>query len=600
MSAFQGMVPLELFGHTRFPAIGSTPYFLTLGPHAFYWFTLQPQRLEVAATAERALPTLSVPGQWDAVLHNRHKSALEALLPDYLRARRWFGGKARTIETLALREAIPVPREEPLGYLTLVGVEYTEGEPETYSLPLTFVTGEQALRLQGTPAAIARLRVQGRQQEQEGLLCDALWDREFSKTLLALIARGRRLPAPAGELVATPTRPFRRLLRSSAALEPALLRAEQSNTSVVYGDLFILKLYRRLDEGLNPDLEIGRYLTEVCQFANTAPVAGALEYRRQEGEPLTLAILQSFLPVQGDAWQYTLDSAGRYYEQVLARRAELGEPPLPAKSLLELSADAVPALVEELAGLYLEAAQLLGQRTGELHVALAQAKDDPNFAPEPFTDFYRRSLYQSMMVQANQTLQLLRQRLDHLPAPDRPLAQQLLDLQAEVRRRFQAIRDRRIGAIRIRCHGDYHLGQVLYTGKDFIIIDFEGEPARPLSVRRMKRSPLRDVAGMLRSFHYAAYGALLEHGGIRPEDIPALEPWARFWYLWVSAVFLKKYLEVVAPAALLPANPEHLRLLLDAYLLEKALYELAYELNNRPDWVRIPLHGLLQLLAPPA
>jgi maltose alpha-D-glucosyltransferase/alpha-amylase len=230
-------------------------------------------------------------------------------------------------------------------------------------------------------------------------------------------------------------------------------------------------------------------------------------------------------------------------------------------------------------------------------VALAQAIDEPDFAPEPFTDFYRRSLFQRMMGQANQAFQLLRQRLRYLPEAARGAAQQLLDHQAVVRRQFQVLRDLKISAMRIRCHGDYHLGQVLYTGKDFTIIDFEGEPARSLGVRRMKRSPLRDVAGMLRSFHYAAYVAILGPGsGIRPEDHPTLVPWAQCWYGWVGATFLRTYLKEAQRGHFLPAEPEHLRILLDAYLMEKALYELTYELNSRPDWVQIPLYGINQLL----
>jgi maltose alpha-D-glucosyltransferase/alpha-amylase len=230
-------------------------------------------------------------------------------------------------------------------------------------------------------------------------------------------------------------------------------------------------------------------------------------------------------------------------------------------------------------------------------MALAQAVDDPDFAPEPFTDLYRRGTYQRMMDQAKQALQLLRRRLRHLPEAVQDDAQQVLDQQALIRQPFQALRDRKISAMRIRCHGDYHLGQVLYTGKDFIIIDFEGEPARSLGVRRMKRSPLRDVAGMLRSFHYAAYAALLgKVAKVRPEDYPTLAPWAEVWYGWVGTTFLRTYLEVARSGNVLPKAPEHLHILLDAYLLEKALYELAYELNSRPDWVQVPLQGVNQLL----
>jgi maltose alpha-D-glucosyltransferase/alpha-amylase len=391
---------------------------------------------------------------------------------------------------------------------------------------------------------------------------------------------------------------LRALPRDDAApLSPSLLRAEQSNTSVIYGDQYIFKLYRRLDEGINPDWEICRFLTERRRFEHIAPVAGALEFRPEHGEPMTLALLQYFIQSQGDGWTYTLDSLAMYFTEALALQPGVDEVAIPSGPVLASLGHEVPPLAEELIGFYLQAAQLLGQRTGEMHVALAQPTEIANFTPEPFTEFYRQGLYQGMLGHATMTMQLLRQRQRHLPEAPQDAAQQLLSHTTEVRRRFRALRDRKIAALRTRCHGDYHLGQVLYTGQDFIIIDFEGEPARTLTVRRMKRSPLRDVAGMLRSFHYAAYAALLDQvPGIRQQDFPVLEPLARFWYHWVSVAFLTAYFEATAEAGFLPASPDEQHVLLDAYLLEKALYEVGYELNNRPDWLIVPLQGCLQLL----
>jgi len=257
-------------------------------------------------------------------------------------------------------------------------------------------------------------------------------------------------------------------------------------------------------------------------------------------------------------------------------------------------------LATDLIGPYLESARLLGERTADLHVVLASASDDPNFVPEPISPFYQRSLQQSMRRLTRQVFQLLRNRLLDVPQALQDKARQLLGLEGKILRRFQSIVGQKSTATRIRCHGDYHLGQVLCTGKDFVIIDFEGEPARPLSERRIKRCALRDVAGMLRSFHYAAYSALLNQeasGTVRPEDIAALEPWARFWYVWVSVVFLKAYLAGATQVPFLPREREELQVMLDALVLEKAIYELGYELNNRPDWVRIPLQGILDLVA---
>jgi maltose alpha-D-glucosyltransferase/alpha-amylase len=312
---------------------------------------------------------------------------------------------------------------------------------------------------------------------------------------------------------------------------------------------------------------------------------------------MTVGILQGYVANQGDAWRYTLDSIAHFFDQALTF---VGDPVVPDKKLLELSKEAIPSLVHETTGPYLESARLLGQRTGELHLALASAAGDPTFAPEPFTDFYRRSLYQSMRNLTAQNLDLLRQRMNTLAEDVRGYAQEVLDRRGEILNQFYQVIAQRISASLIRTHGDYHLGQVLYTGNNFVIIDFEGEPARPITERRLKRCPLRDVAGMLRSFHYAANALLSGQANflVRPEDLPALEKWARFWQTWISAIFLNSYLETTKQASFLPRDQRELQVLLDIYLLEKAVYEIGYELNCRPDWVRVPIQGVLQLLGP--
>ncbi len=542
---------------------------------------------------------LTVTGEWETIFQGKAKAALEAILPNFLRARRWFGGKARTIGSVRILEAIPMTADSGgmRTFLALVKVEYREGKPETYVLPLTFAAGEQAARVESElpQTIVARLRVNG---HEEGVLFDALWDKRISTALLQAIARGSQFRGTLGEVVASPTRALEQLLPASEEpLEPSIMQAEQSNTSVVYGTRLILKLFRRMEEGINPDLEIGRFLTE-RGFAHIPPVAGALEYRRQSGEPVTLAILQGFVVNRGDAWRHTLDALGRYFQRVLENAARVEAVAPPRKGLLALAEESFPPDAIELIGPYLEEGRLLGQRTGELHVSLAQGKDETSFAPEPFSEASKQVLYLGMLSLADQAFAMLRQHLADLPAAIQGGAEKVLSLEEEVRRRFQLIGDLPFTAMRIRCHGDYHLGQVLCTGTDFVIIDFEGEPARPLSERRLKGSPLRDVAGMLRSFHYAAYGALLlgKVPGVRPADFVVLEPWARFWYLWVSVAFLKAYLAVATRAPFLPTTREELQVLLEAHLLEKAVYELGYELNNRPDWVRIPLQGMLELL----
>jgi maltose alpha-D-glucosyltransferase/alpha-amylase len=600
LSPFRGMVPVEIFGRTPFPPIAHSPYLLTLGPHSFYWFTMEPQaaaleRVGVGTLASQ-LPLLNATGRWGALLVGKSKTALEEILPGYLRTCRWFGGKARRIKSASIREVLPIPDENGMAYVTFVQVEYGEEEAETYAVPLAYARGEQgnALLRKHPQAAIARLLVED--EGGEGILYDALLEKGFCAALLDAIARPRRRKGREGEFVPMHTRVFREIRGpGDLPLAPSILQAEQSNTSVVYGDRFILKLFRRLEAGANPDLEIGRFLTE-RGFTQVPPMAGAVEYRRGRDEVMTLAILQGFVLNQGDAWKYTMDHLSHYFEAAMVRRKEVGALSMPQAHLLCLVWEDPPSQAVHVIGAYLETARLLGRRTAELHVALASAPDDPAFAPEPFSQLYQRSLYQSMRSLTGQVLELLRRSLNTVPEAVRGQASTVLDSEARILDYFRALARAKITAMRLRCHGDYHLGQVLFTGKDFVIMDFEGEPARPLSERRIKRSPLRDVAGMLRSFHYAAYAALLamgERGLARPQDLTFMESLARFWYVWVSVAFLRAYVEVAIRGNFLPQTREELRVLLDAYLLEKAIYELGYELNNRPDWIKIPLQGVL-------
>ena len=601
LSPLKGMVPIELFGGTRFPPIGELPYFITLGPHTFYWFSIEPQTaaretLEVTSSVSQ-LPAISVTGTWDSTLYGRARADLERVLPNYLKMRRWFRGKARAIRTARIFDVLPVPNAGVSACFTLVQVDYTEGDPQMYLLPIAYTAGDHAdyIVRENLHWVVSRIRL--KDKNEEGILYDPLIEREFCEELLRVIARGRRLKGSEGELAAKPTKAFRTIFSASdAPLEPSILKAEQSNTSVVFRDRFILKLFRCLEEGVNPDLEIGLFLTEKS-FPHIPPVAGILEYRRGRSVPMTLGILHGFVANQGDVWDYTQDVLADYFEHVLVRRAELQDISPPREHVLDLTEHDFQPMVRDIIGPYLESAHLLGQRTAELHIALASLPDAPEFVPEAFSTLYQRSLFQSMQNLAKQVFILLGQSLQILPVTLREEVKEVLDYEGDIVACFRSILERKISAMRIRCHGDYHLGQVLYTGRDFVIFDFEGEPARPLSERQIKRCPLRDIAGMLRSFHYAAYVALFSQqatGLFRQEDLRYLEEWARFWYIWVSTAFLKAYLPAVSRIGIVPQKGDELRVLLDAYLLEKVVYELGYELNNRPDWLKIPLQGIRQ------
>jgi maltooligosyltrehalose trehalohydrolase len=557
--------------------------------------------VEVHSGSQSREPSITVSGAWEQMFEGDGRSLLETPLAQYLPQCRWFGGKARQMRSLTVSEIVRFFYDSRVAYWTFVKVEYGETAAETYLLPLTVTCGPQAQKLQGKPSQNVIARVQN--NAQEAFLREAIWEEGFGEALLDAVARGARLPGLSGALRAAPTRVFPQLRGpSETGFTASPMSGEQSNTSIAFGERLILKLFRRMTDGVNPDLEITRFLTERTSFRHIARVAGTIEYDQAQSEPCTVAILQEFVPNQGDAWQYTRTALKQYFDAIRLRRATLPTGGIPAGPLLPLSEEQIPEPVRDLIGPYTSSAALLGQRTAELHLALASDREDPQFAPEPFSAAYRQTLFRAIHNLATQSFELLRQRLSDLPAVIREEAQHTLSLEHKLLDYVRSLSRHPLTAQVTRHHGDYHLGQVLYTGTDFVIIDFEGEPARSLQERRQKHSPLRDVAGMLRSFHYAAYASLFEQAGNDKQDGQAggpsvsLEPWAQAWYRWVSAVFAQHYLGTAGEATFLPRAHEDLRGLLDIYLLEKAVYELNYELNNRPGWVRIPLQGITQFV----
>jgi maltose alpha-D-glucosyltransferase/alpha-amylase len=582
LSRFAGMVPVELFGPTAFPRIGELPYFLTLGPYGSYWFALT--RDEEQPEEAPRIPAVSTKGEWSTILERRRRRQLEEVLPAFLQRQRWFGAKGKSIAGAEIVNAAPLG---DTGSLTFVRVSFAEGEPETYVLPLAVRPAEGDGWPPPENAVVAEIDA----SDGRWLLIDGVWEADVTGALLAMFDRR---PSRATGLDVERTSAFRRIRGDREPLASQVVSAEQSNTSIAFGDRMMMKLIRRLEPGRNPDLEIGRFLTEGVAFANTAPVAGAITAAGVGREPATVAIVHGFVPNEGDAWAYALDALEDYYEEALAR-ATSGPAPQPAPPLAALPPEPPSDEARELVGPFLSNVETLGQRVAALHLALGAGTGDAAFAPEAFSALYQRSLYQSIRSLASRVLRRLRTRF-----PEAEGAPELLERERELFERLDALlRAGRIDGMRIRVHGDLHLGQVLWTGSDFVIIDFEGEPARSVGERRIKRSPLADVAGMLRSFDYAAEQALRSPStAMLVPDHPgeALGDWARAWRRWTSSAFLGRYLQVAAEGRLLPPDDGQTTRLLEALVLEKAVYELGYEMDNRPDWVTTPIRGILDLL----
>jgi len=599
LAHLSGMVPQEAFSQNRFPVISEAPYNLTLGPYDHYWFLLEREEKPLEEmVSETAPPPYTVRRDWKTVLEGRSREWLEVeALPPFLARSRWFAGKNRTIQRVTVLDALPLPRDSMQGYILIVEVRYLSGPSEIYLLPLTYLSGEERVHLEEEHpgAVVASLRV----DHEDGVLIDAVYEERFRENLLNFLRARKTVKGQKGSLAALPGRKLRRMMNErSKPFSSRVLKGEQSNTSLLYNENIYIKLYRKLEEGTHPEPDIIRFLTEKTGFANVPSFGGTLEYRRLGYDPFSLVFVQEYVTNEGDGWTHTLDTLGRYYENVLSRRGEADYlvKDLPRERIVSLE-DLPPAFQDLTGGLDLEMTALLGKRTAQMHCAMMSRREEAAFAPESFSMLYQRSVYQSMRNLTRRNLELLKKGLARIPRDYQQEARSVLQSEAEILSCLRAVTASRIRSAKIRTHGDYHLGQVLFTGKDFMIIDFEGEPARALSERRLKRSALRDVAGMIRSFHYAAYGKLLLPSVFRPDDIAGLEPWAELWYRLSSAVFLHDYRETaMTEAELLPLDRDNFFVLLDAFLLEKAVYELGYELNNRPEWVGIPLRGIKHLL----
>jgi maltose alpha-D-glucosyltransferase/alpha-amylase len=589
LTKYAGRLPVEMLGYVPFPAIPDLPagqtsapaYPLTLAPYSFLWLELQPAPLRPVAPAVEhptlaATSTLSI----TTALAEPWLKQIESLLPAYIAQQRWFGGKSKTIRSARITSSTPIPAADAV--IAFVELSFSDDSTDLYQLPLALLPESNAtpIRKAYPRSIIATLN----QAKDPQVLLDASASPAFRSALL------RRILDDAS------TTSFDLTAGHSAALNPEDLTnlpsrlgsAEQSNTSILYDQTAILKLFRRLPTGENPDVEVARFLTEVAHFPHIPAYLGDL-HRTADGT--TIAFLQAFAPNEGDGWAWTIDELGRFYESVANCPAPT---PIPAPNLLDPAAST--AELRDHAALYLDAARLLGQRTAEMQIALTTPSSDLAFTPEPTSAAHLAEDRNRIAQQTTAAFTGLEAALPTLPAEIVPLAQSLLDAKSQLVARTQHLSgDPTVFGQRIRIHGDYHLGQLLRAQNDFLLVDFEGEPAKPLQARRQKQSPLRDVAGMLRSFSYAARSALNTFTQRYPEKYATLELWATAWENAVGNAFLLGYTSTINQSKLSPAAQDAAQSMLSALLLEKALYELLYELNNRPTWLPIPLTGLLNL-----
>ena len=590
LAEFAGLTPVEMIGQTPFPRVGDQPYFLTLPAYGFYQFSLKEAVQQVAARTlgppdePAAVPAIFAGVVWDSLMDGSLRTIIERqALAGFLQRQRWFGAKARPVAAARFVDWVTLRHGPHPAFLAIVEVQFRDGGRDRYVMPLALTSGADALAFELAYPLAVIARISG---ARKGLLIDGLFDDDVCTTLRSVCEHAGQLSMRYGKLEGAS---FPWIPDGDHSDTPLARTApDQSNTSVYFGKRLIMKMFRRLETGPNPDVEIGAHLSATRTFSRVPQLVGATVYRREDDAPASLAMLQAYVFNQGNGWQVAIEELGRYFERVMALPPPLAGGDAAAESLLTIEA----------IGPYLAVAEVIGRRTGDLHVSLGAPTPDPAFAPVPFTLADIESAAAAMRRRGEQQFQALEAAVSSLDESCADVAREVLAHREHTLRTIAGMRDARSGGLRIRIHGDYHLGQILETEGDIVILDFEGEPARPIAERREKYSPLRDVAGMLRSFSYAALTALGVAIKARPDDRERLAPWATFWERGVSAAFMRAYLAAVDGHGLLPAGRD-LDALLQGFVTDKALYELGYELNNRPEWVHVPLAALLRLRSSP-
>ena len=513
LSEFKGHIPVEMIGRTDFPPIGDLPYFITLGPHSFYWFRIEspaePIKISRIETGDQQkLPQLTLDKMWDTLLESHYLFALcNDILPPYFAGQRWFRGKAKEITSCNMVDWCKLGASF---YMTFVRLQYDSGEQEDYVLPMKIVQGQPMKTLvKEVPESVFALV---NNQKGDGVLYDALMDRASYDILFSAIGDGRQYTtAKGGAIRALPTKMYDKLISSADSCRLVRkLGAEQSNTSIILGDAFVLKIYRKLEKGLNPDVEMSLFLTEKNRFTSIARVVGTMEYLDVSGQTATFGMLQEFIANEGDGWSYTLSALQEYFQLAEERLIEGEAAPVIEGPFMNALQEAPPSDFIDLTGEYLHSIRVLGQRTAEFHLALTEDKKNTNFKPKISTLEYTEQFAEAVVRQIQDVLPILTDKTAQLPIEVRKNAERVLNCAPELLDwvgEMAGVGDT-LGQL-IRHHGDYHLGQILRTkDNDFILLDFEGEPLRPLSERRRRGSVLKDLAGMIRSFHYAAETAL--------------------------------------------------------------------------------------------
>ncbi len=594
LSGYEGYVPVELFSRNHFAPIGEDLYNFPLQFKNYFWFELHQPRADdmdepLALDYQLTVTSASWHRMNESLLKSVHK-----LLNEYIQKIRWFSERAKKLRAIAIDDIITLKEGERNSYIVIITSSYIGSKDERYLVLLSIALGEEMvnIRQKHPKAVIAQVNL----DDGEGLLYDGAHNEKVREILFGIILQRSKIKNNRGFLAGLSDKRFRTKVQPGELPLPSrVLSSSQSNTSLLYDQRFFLKLYRTPEPGSNPEPDVIRALTKHTSFRNFPAYAGALEYSFNDSVRMTLGLLVDFVPNEGNAWGFARRAVESFFDRVDSAREQLVKYGHNPEEIIKNMPREAP--VELFDPFFIEMVELLGKRTAEMHMALASIKGEKEFAEEPFSLLYQKSLYQSFRTLIRRTLGQMKDSRQKPDAGQSDLVDEILQKEEVLLSAIKQILERkRIHTSKIRIHGDYHLRKVLFTGKDFVIIDFEGEPTYSLTSTSLKYCPFKDVAGMLSSFNYVVYMGYLEHEAKQTGWDAFMNPWVDMWYRKVVDVFLNSYLKTAGSSSFIPSEPGEIEDLLLVYTIEKAIYRIDYEFNNRPDMLHIPLNGVKSIL----
>ncbi len=583
LAEYAGSTPFEMFSHNEFHDITEDPWVFAMQFKNYFWFELKKQDVAKTTDDEPRLPMVIRKEEWTNMdIDLQH--AIKVYLYNYLINIQWFRGDTRKLRNINIIDVIPISEKRFGPQLYMIELDLIEGKKDIYLMPIALALNNKAedVLSKSPRSVIVNIVLEG----EKGVLYDGAADRTLQESLFDLIHRRSQFKGINGNIRAKSGSLLKKQFDTDENLLPHLITTRHTNSSIVFGDKFFLKIYRSPQEGENPDVEIMKHLTRKTDFDHIPKYLGRIDYRNPRLENTSLAILMELIPNVGKAWDMTQTAIEDFFDKLLSE-----------KDTYEKSGHTVTVEKDELIGsFFLEMVALLAKRTAEMHMAILSLKDFKGFEAEPFSLLYQKSVVQSLRTFLRKSFFQIKAMKQQVPEQHRELLNEMMNSEKEFLSNIrQWLEVAKIPALKLRIHGNYKLDKVLFTGKDFKIFNFEGELERPFGVRKIKHSPLKDVAAMLSSFHYAIYQGYFHRKEFVPVDTFYLRRLVEEWYSKVAKTFMDSYVKTISSAGIIP-NDETVRTnLLNVYMFEKAVQELKYFVEYEPELLVIPLKILQKI-----